>query len=202
MDFATARSNLAPGQTYGMASHGDDTGLYVEFRTESVVDGIKSREEARTVHHDVPYIKIMFPGDKTKVVDRPVKMEDDDTGPSDLNRFSRQWTQFQKQQEQTVDGLPINEWPPISKSQANDLKSMGIHSVEQLSVLPDSALTWLGARELREQAKAWLDKAGAHASATKLASENARLQAQIDAMQEQIKALGAVKADEAKSTKK
>jgi hypothetical protein len=192
MDFAQARADLAPGQTVGMATHGDDTGLYVEFRTESVVDYIKSKEQGRTVHQDVPFIKIMFPGDKTKVIDRPAKLENDESGPADSVRFSRQWAQFVSNQEQSIEGLPVHEWAPISKSEANDLKSMGIHTVEQLAALPDSALSWLGARSMQAKAQAWLDRADSGATASRLADENAQLKEQMAAMRKQMDELAAL----------
>jgi hypothetical protein len=191
--FAQAKYEFAEGQSVAYATHGDDSSLFVEFRMESVVDHAKSREEGRTIHHDVPYIKIMFPGDKTKVIDRPARLDDDGSQvPPDNLRFPRQWAKFKANEEQIPDGLPITEWPPISKSQALDLRALGIQTVEQLTELPDTALTWLGSRELREQARAWLDKAGSMAATAKLATTNARLQEQIDALQKQIKELGAV----------
>lgn len=188
-DFAKAQIHFSHGQTVAMASHGDDAGLFVEFRTEAVQNHAKSRDEGRAIFEDTPFITIMFPGDKTKRVDRPVKLEDDVDGPSDLTRFPKQWARFQAQEEQAGDGLPVQQWNPLSKSQALELKAMGIHTVEQLAALPDTALNWLGARELRTQAQAWLDKAGAHAAEARLAAENTQLREQMAAMQKQIDAL-------------
>lgn len=185
-DFAQAQYQFAPGQSVAVASHGDDAGLFVEFRTEAVQNHAKSRAEGRAIFEDTPFITIMFPGDKTKRVERPVKMEDDVDGPSDLTRFPRQWARFQAQEEQAGDGLPVQQWPTLSKSQALELKAMGIHTVEQLAALPDTALNWLGARELRTQAQAWLEKAGAHAAESRLAAENAQLREQMAAMQKQM----------------
>jgi hypothetical protein len=186
MDFASPRYEFSPGQSVAMATHGNDAGLFAEFRMEAVQNHAKSREEGRAIFEEVPFITIMFPGDKTKQVDRPVKLEDDVDGPSDLTRFPKQWSRFQAQEEQSGDGLPVQQWPVLSKSQALELKAVGIHTVEQLAALPDTALNWLGARELRTQAQAWLEKAGAHAAESRLAAENAQLREQMAAMQKQI----------------
>lgn len=186
MEFATARVDFGHGQTVALASHGDDNGLFAEFRIEAVQNHAKSREAGRAVFEDVPFITIHFPGDKTKKIDRPVRMEDDNDVPSDPHRFPRQWAKFKAEEEQTGDGLPIQQWPVLSKSQALEFKAMGIHTLEHLAELPDTALNWLGARELRTQAQAWLDKAGAHAAESRLAAENAQMREQIAAMQKQI----------------
>lgn len=188
-DFAQAQYQFAPGQSVALASHGDDAGLFAEFRTEAVQNLAKTRTEGRPIFEDVPFITIHFPGDKTKKIDRPVRMEDENDVPSDPHRFPKQWAKFKAQEEQTGDGLPIQQWPPLSKSQALELKAMGVHTVEHLAELPDTALTWLGARELRTQAQAWLDKAGAHAAESRLAAENTQLREQMAAMQKQFEAL-------------
>lgn len=199
-DFAQAQYQFGPGQSVALASHGSDAGLFAEFRMEAVQNAAKSREEGRAIFEEVPFITIMFPGDKTKRIDRPVKREDDVDGPSDLTRFPTQWARFQKQEEQSADGLPVQQWPALSKSQALELKAMGIHTVEHLAALPDTGLNWLGARELRTQAQAWLEKAGAHAAESRLAAENAQLREQMAAMQKQINDLAdAAKKPRAKS---
>lgn len=196
MDFASPRYEFAPGQNVAMASHGDDAGLFAEFRMEAVQNHAKSRAEARAVFEEVPFITILFPGDKTKKVDRPVKLEDDVDGPSDLTRFPRQWARFQAQEKQAADGLPVEQWSPLSKSQALELKAMNVHTVEQLAALPDTALTWLGARDLKAQAQTWLDKAEAHAVEARLTAENTQLRELISALQLQMKEL----AEQAKKT--
>jgi hypothetical protein len=195
-DFAQAQYQFGPGQSVALASHGDDNGLFAEFRIEAVHNPAKSREEGRAIFEDKEYITIHFPGDKTKKIDRPVQFEDDNGVPSDPARFPKQYARFKAQEEQAGDGLPVQQWPVLSKSQALEFKAMGIHTVEQLAGLPDTALNWLGARELRTQAQAWLDKAGAHAAESRLAAENAQLRERMAAMEQQIKDL----ADQAKKS--
>ena len=41
-------------------------------------------------------------------------------------------------------GLPLQEWAPLSRSQVLELKANHIHTVEQLSEIPDSGLEKLG----------------------------------------------------------
>lgn len=188
--FAPAQTNLGSA-TVGMATHGDDKGLFVEFSTRAVQMPFKSHEAGRPIFEDVAYITIDFPGDKTKRVDRPVKLHGDDCGPSDPERFPRQWMLFQNQQDQTTVGTPITEWPPLTKAQAMELKAIKIHSVEALAEMPDTACTWLGARELRKKAQDWLALAKDHEGESRLQAALDQRDAQIAAMQQQMADLSA-----------
>lgn len=188
-DFASAQYSFGPNETVTTVNHGSDAGLYVEFRMDALQDHAKSEAEGRPIFVDTPFVTIMFPGDKTKKIDRPVKLKDDVDGPSDSRRFPRQWEQFKAQEVQSAEGLPIEQWSVLTKAQALELKAMGIHTVEQMAELPDTALTWLGARALRDQAKSWISNAGAHKVESKLATENARLQDQVAALTLQMKDL-------------
>lgn len=159
--------------------HGNDSNLYVEFRMESVLQEFESKKEGRPIFKDVPYLKIITPGDKTKVVDRPVR--DDDK-----YRFPRQWDAFSNQEKQVADGTPITEWPPLTRSEAMEFKALNIHTVEQLATLPDSSLSWLGGMARRKQAQAYLAASKDTAFATKMNAEldkrdadNAALKAQL-----------------------
>jgi hypothetical protein len=200
-DFARAQFDFGPNETVTTVNHGSDAGLYVEFRMDALQDSIKSQEAGRPIFTDTPFITIMFPGDKTKKIDRPVKLKDDVDGPSDPRRFPRQWEQFKTQEEQSSEGLPIQQWSVLTKGQALELKAMGIHTVEQMAELPDVALTWLGARALREQAASWISKAGAHKVEAKLTAENTNLKSQVEALTMQVKDLAA-RIDDSKSAAK
>ena len=187
MDFAMPRL-VEQGNHYHV-SHGDDSKLFVEFKMEPVYQGKASEDEGRPIYKDVPYIEINFPGDRTKKVYRPVKMEDDHQGPSDPRRFPRQWEAFKEQRAQVQEGTPIEQWPPLTRSQAMELKAIHIHTVEQLAGISDANLTWLGARELRDKAKAWLDQAASGKEVLRLQTENKQLLADMEAMKADMKTM-------------
>lgn len=199
MDFAQARVVEHGNQLH--VTHGDDSRLYVEFTLEAIKQEAKSEEEGRPIFKDVPYIRIHFPGDKTKQIFRPVKMEDDNMGPADPMRFPKQWDAFKNQQAQVQTGTPIEEWAPITRSQAMELKAMHIHTVEQLAGISDANLTWLGARELRDKADVWLKQAESGKEAVHLQTELEKRDAQIEDLQRQIKELAAL-AESGKETKR
>lgn len=190
MDFAQARVVEQGNSLHVM--HGDDSRLYVEFTMEAIHQVAKSEEEGRPIYKDVPHIRIHFPGDRTKQIFRPVKYEDDYQGPADPRRFPNQWRAFEAQQEQVQTGTPIEQWGPLTKSQAMEFKAIHIHTVEQLAGVSDANLNWLGARELRDKAVAWLAQAAGGKEALRLTHENEQLRADVDDLKRQIKELASL----------
>jgi hypothetical protein len=161
--------------------HGNDNNLYVEFRMEPIHQEYKSNEAGRPIFADMPFIKIMFPGDKTKVVDRPVE-------ESDKHRFRPQWEAFERQSEQVTSGTPITEWTALTRSEAMELKALNIHTVDALAALPDTSLSWLGARDRREQAKAFLERAKGNSVDTKLMARIEKLESDNTALKNELAA--------------
>lgn len=174
--------------------HGDDAGLFVEFYTKSIKMEFESEKENRYIGKDVPFIKILYPGDRTKSTDRPAKLAyldgEDRNIPLDNKRFPHQWEAFSNQQEQVQSGTPLEEWSILSKSEVLELKSVNIHTVDQLAAVPDSAMTWLGSRELVKKAKAFLAQAKDGGELARLVSENLSLKTDMDFLKEEIKRLG------------
>jgi hypothetical protein len=159
--------------------HGNDSNLYVEFRMEPVHQPFLSEKEGRPIFKDVPYIRILTPGDKTKVIDRPV-----DDG--DQRRFPRQWEAFKSQGINVLEGTPILEWSPLTKSEAMELKALGFHTVEQLASARDDSLSWLGAVELRKKAQTFLAASKDNSFISKMNGELAQRDADILALKNQL----------------
>lgn len=198
MDFAAAR--IDPNASNGtMASHGDDNGIFVEFEMRPLHLPFQSKQEGRPIFEDRPFITMMFPGDKTKKIERFAILDQESAGngPTDPERFPRQWAAFQKNEAAPSMGLPVTEWPQITKSQAMELKAMNIHTVEAMAATPDGGLTWMGARDLREKAKAWIAAAKGHAIESKLAEENHQLQERLASMQAQMDEIRALHSGDA-----
>jgi|ERR1700741_1292490 len=201
MTFATP-TNLVPtglSEVYHV-QHGDDRGLFAEFENRAIYQEYASKQAGRAIYKDIPYVNIRFAGDKTKVVTRPAKLERTADGvPTDAERFPKQWKAFEMQQEQVGEGLPVTEWPPITKSQALELKSLNIHTVEQLGAMSDSGLTWLGARQLRDLAQAWLSQEGDGAKVTQVIAENQKLRNDLEIIKQQMASMMAAKDEKAAS---
>jgi len=160
-------------------SHGSDDGLYVEFYMEAEHQPFESEKQGIPVYKEVPYIAIMFPGDSTKKVVRP-------STDADVDRFPKQWQFFKNQSTASHDGTPIDEWPPITKAVAMMLKGMNIHTVQQLACIPDHSLTWIGARDLRDKASAYIAAATDGAAVLKLQTDNQNLKNEIEILKAQF----------------
>jgi len=61
--------------------------------------------------------------------------------------------------ETLVEGTPINAWAMLSKAEAENLRSLGILSVEMCSQMTEEAMSayGMGARNLKEKAQNWLN---------------------------------------------
>lgn len=194
MELAEARVVKQGNQLH--VAHGEDKDLYVEFEVEGVHQVFASEQQGHPVYKDVPYITIMFPGDRTKTMRRPAKLKSDSSSPSDLERFPRQWAAFEANATQAQEGMPIEQWPLVTKADIRMLKDLGIKTVEALAGLSDQNLTFLGGRMYREKARVYLDQATGGAAVSRLVSENetmkldmARLEATNSELAEAIREL-------------
>jgi len=196
MDLATAKIEQSGISDY-IAYHGDDRNLFVQFEMVAEKQGFESEAQGRPVFKDQAYITIMFPGDKTRKISRRVQMNPMESAPfpPDPERFPKQWAAFQSQQEQPVTGMPIDQWAPLTKSMAAELKANRVFTVEQLSAVPDSALHTLGmgGRELREKAQVWLKQAESGAETLRLTAENAQLRSDLELLKAQVAEIAALK---------
>lgn len=168
-----------------------DEKLLVKFYFEPVRDDEKSKAAGRAIHVDREYITILTPGKKDEVV-RPAREEDH-------MRFPAQYAAFKKGEEQ-ITGTRLSEWSGIGRSQVRDMEAVNVLTVEQLAGLDDVNLQRLGmgARELRDRAKAFMEEAAGGAPIARLIAENAEKDSQIAALTQQIKDLAArVQAQEA-----
>jgi hypothetical protein len=170
---------------------GSDNGLYPVFSMNAVKDDEQSIKEGRDIYKDVEWIEIHIVGDNLTKISRPVTDED-------RQRFANYYATFKNQNIQAHEGTPITEWPPISKAMALTLKSMNIHTVEQLAAVADVNLKWMGARELQKKAIAWLDQAKGGAGIGAMQEENKSLRVEIEAMKNQMAALMNNQADQTK----
>lgn len=201
MDFASPTVHKSGNQLH--VAHGNDSNLFAEFFMKAVEQKAESLAQGRPIFKDVEHIRIIVPGDRTKVVEREVRLHDDAGGGliSDVNRFPAQYAAFKAQTEQVVSGTPIVEWPLLTRSQAMELKGMHFHTVEQLAGASDTQLgSFFGGKELRNKAASWLDTAKGGAEAARVAEENKNLKADIEMLKQQLSELG--KTVEGKAEKK
>lgn len=181
--FASARVS-----DNGRVQHADDSSKIIVFYLESVKQGFASEKAGRDIHKDVPYVWIRFVGDRTREVKREVR-------DIDKEEFPKQWLAFERQQEVAHEGTPIENWPAVGKSTALNLKSLNVHTVEQLAAVNDGLIMNLGtgATDLREKAKVWLSAAKDSAEVLKLQTELKRRDDRIDDLERQVKEIASMK---------
>ena len=163
-------------------SYGNDRGLFVEFHTEDIHQEFESEEQGRPIFKQTAFISIYIPGDKTKKVTRPVRTSWFGDTPPDTERFPSQWAAYQAGAKEMAKGLPLSEWPGMTSSQVKELNGVNIYTVEALAEVNDANLAnlGLGARSLRDKAKAYLDRMAEGVTVAQVEAQNNDLQRQLD----------------------
>lgn len=160
--------------------------LFVEFYEDALEIPFKSEQEGRPVYEQREFVRIVVPGDATSIIETPATQEHREMYP-------RQYERFKKGIKEIVDGTPLAMWPVVNKSQVKECAFFEVRTVEELAELSDTNCKKMGMgyMELRSKAKAWLLAAKDASVVTRQAAENDRLQAEIEALKEQIKELAA-----------
>jgi hypothetical protein len=193
---------------------GADARLAVQFYKKSVKQDIASDEAGRPIFKEFDFVKIMIPGDNLTEIDTYAQN-------SHKQRFPRQWAHYQNQMgsHEDVIGTPLEQWPQVTRSQAEELRGLKFHTVESIADCSDQQLQRIGMvagmspHNFRLKAKAFLNLATDSAEVAQreaelnaLKEENAKIKAETDAklaaMQEQMSALLAAVAEKTPKTRK
>ena len=148
-------TNMAIGQTAE-----EDKSLAVKFYLKSVQDEEKSNLEGRPIHVEREFVKIIVPGDPNHI----------DTYAENRHRkrFPQHYAAFKARTDQDAErrsGTPLAAWPPISRTQVEELKFFEVYTVENLADVSDSnAQRMMGLMNLREKAKDFLARANSDKS--------------------------------------
>ena len=136
------------------------------------------------VFTDREYVKVVIPTDRFSEFFQPATEEY-------RRRFPKAYADFKSRDKVPTTGMPIEQWPAVTRSMAYSLKAAHVYTVESLAGLDDVQVGRLGfnARELREKARAWIKTAADNAGSMKLAAEKQALEDRLSAMQAQMEAL-------------
>ena len=154
-------SDLANPEFVG--SRNPDDALFVEFYMHEGIDKNKTVETGKKIRLDpAPYVRIAVPGDKTSIIETPVREDH-------KRRWPQKWLYFQMQEglvtgEQELPGWKLEEWDYLDSEQVRELKYNRFTIVEQVAGASDAQIQKLGMGgvALREAAKRALrDKMGA-----------------------------------------
>ena len=162
------------------ANPDDGKGLYIRFFNHPVQDAVASAAEGRPIFVESPHIEIRAPGNQANVVVRSVR-------DADKFKFRDAWKRFEAGESEAISGTPLTELSWLTRSQVEELKYIGVRTVEHLADLSDNiALGKSGFLALKSKAKAWLDKAASEAPFTELHKENEDLKARLAALEAQV----------------
>ena len=198
----------------GRVQYGLDDGLLVEFYIKPKLMEAMSQQRAMPLYQDRIFTRIVSPGNtkttwdyETKGVIYKVDADHQVTGYDvdemlpievcDPLRFPKAWERFTKKGQKISEGWAIENWGAITRSFAESLKAMNIHTVEALAALSDAnASGMMGGLKFRNLAKAALDEqkllslaSEEQERANRAEDANKQLKDQIAAMQAQINEL-------------
>jgi hypothetical protein len=127
-----------------------------EFFVEPVHLVFASQQAGRPIYEDREFVRILIPGDRRSIVVEPVNEEH-------RARWPRHYEAFKAGREAPLEGTPLSEWPCslMTPARVKELAFFNVRTIEALAELTDAALQNLGmgARELRERARTWLEVA-------------------------------------------
>jgi len=160
----------------------NEVGMIVSFYDRQMYQKRESEEQNRPVYKSVLFVEIKSAG-KSSIVDRKKK-------PTDEIEYPTAWARYVARTDKQADGMPIEEWQKISRTQAAELKHLNIHTIELLAEVTDANVSNLGpmGQSLRKSARDYVDGA----------SENemdiSELQGIVSTLKAQIEDLKAAKA--------
>lgn len=128
-----------------------DKSLMVRFFYKNVQNKMESQALGRPVFKEKVYIEIRVAGQRDVQACRPATHQD-------KQRFPRHLEAFEKRVEPPTEGMPLVEWPKITRTQAEELAFSNVKTVEQLAGMKDSNLQKImGGYGLRDKAVKWLE---------------------------------------------
>ena len=162
---------------------------YVVFETRAIEDRAGTLENGHYSTRDVHYAIVTPSGSKDRI--EKIATEwlaslkeavQQDRFPGDwLDAYERKYKTWLEGKEIPEDGTPILGWPAVSPAQSQAIIAANVRTLEDLAAANESTLTaiGMGARALKEKARAWLDSAE---STGKTAEELNDLRKQVEAL--------------------
>lgn len=161
---------------------GDDS-LFVVFYMGVLKDENETIQQGRPIFNDVECVRIIVPGDKSNIIDRPADRRD-------RHRFAKQYAMFKQglSDEDQTTGSRLSEWPLLTRAQAEELRHVGIRTVEQLAEVRDDLTSRIhGLVTLKQHAQTWLGKTKTAADAARQTKQMNDQKNEIDGLKEVVR---------------
>lgn len=173
-----------------VGAHNPDSLLYVKFYMATFQNNHKSEEQGRPIFEEELRVMIQPTGNNLLCVHRRVT-------ESDKQRFAFQWQQYLNSQgpgeAAGLQGTPVEQWPAITRAQAEELRGGKFYTVEQIANATDAQIQAMGmaGRMLVQKAQAFLASAQGSALAQSQAVELQRKEQEIADLKAEQKRMAA-----------
>jgi hypothetical protein len=185
-------SSVQPAPGLDESRFVNDEKLFVQFYRTPKLNTRRSEEEGRAIYEEIDCIKIMVPGDKLNIIDRPVDS-------IDRRRFAARYEKWKAGQGNVIEGTPIASLPKMTPTKVEEYKFFNIHTVEQLAEANDNiGSRFFGFQEDKRSAKAFIELAKGNAPLEKMNAELQQRDAKIEELQAQIEAITKMMKDKGK----
>lgn len=161
-----------------VGAHNPDQLLYVKFYMGTFQNNFESEKEGRPIFNEELRVMIQPTGNNLLCVHHRATEEH-------KKRFPFQWQQYVNSQgpgdTAGLQGTPVEQWPAITRAQAEELKGGKFYTVEQIANATDAQIQGLGmaGRMLVQKAQAFLASAQGSALAQQQAAELQRKDQEI-----------------------
>lgn len=157
------------------------------FKTIAVQDENASKREGRPIFNQVEVVEVRIAGDRNYTPTFPANamwMRIDGQEVTYAERWPDAYERFTAGKEQIAEGTPLSELPFLTEAKRAELRALKVYTGEALASLDGKNLKALGdtGREMKNQATAYLERAGGTAGTVALAAEVEALKAQIAEM--------------------
>jgi len=167
-DWNATKINWNGGGLSGTVQFGNDALTLVMFYNKSVEIPAKSIEMGRRWFEDQIYVTIQHPGENLNKIDRPATDQD-------KMRYRSQWSAFVQNRTQIPEGTTIDLLFPNHPSVGENLKAMGVYTIEQCAKLSASAIDNIG-----RGGQEYVNRAQMYLSSAEKGKAFHKLQKQID----------------------
>jgi len=180
------------------------TQAIVDFYNGATKNDVKSSQAGRPIYDDVEMIRIRWAGNTKSELhapaddrcDRPIKNREDNSRYyvkwKDHPDFKPAYDAFKAGQSSVLNGTPITELPFLTEGQRLELKAINILTAEALANVDPNTKLGSGLKDLRQDAKNYLERAAGAAVDARHEAEKAAMQAQLDEMRAQISELASL----------
>jgi len=150
------------------------------FHIEAVPNPVSSAAAGRPIYDPEERVQIIQPGNPNSPV---LKVTEEHK-----QRWPEHYARLRQGEDFKGDGTPLEQWAFLKKTMVMELKALNIHTIEQCAGLSDLACQniGMGGREMRENAKAYLDEAAAMAITSAAIADREAAQSQVASLQKQL----------------